>query len=95
MDFSAWPPSHTILIAMTIVGVIGQFAVLFYRTKILERRMELLENQIDKQIEEQGETFFRAMEHLENRIDKRIDDVRGDMGNLTQYHIDHLSHHER
>ena len=59
MDFSAWSPSHTILVLFGIVVFIGQVGVYFYRTK-----------QNDKQLEKQGETFFHAIERLEERMDK-------------------------
>ena len=108
MDFSAWSPSHTILVVVmvvvTAIGFIGQVVVLFHRTRQLEKRQ-------DKQGEDlhrQGETFIHALERLENRIDKRfgevnqrltdmqaeIRDVRSEMRQLNQNHIDHLSHHQ-
>ena len=71
MDFSAWSPSHTILVIVVVVGFIGQVAVLFYRASQLEKRM-------DKQndaLRQQGETFFHAIERLEDRIDKRFVEV--------------------
>ena len=75
MDFSAWSPSHTLLVVVmvfvTAVGFIGQVAVLFHRTRQLEKRQ-------DKQGEDlhrQGETFIHALERLENRIDKRFEEV--------------------
>ena len=75
MDFSAWSPSHTILVivmvAVTVVGFIGQVAVLFHRTRQLEKQQ-------DKQGEDlhrQGETFIHALERLENRIDKQGEDL--------------------
>ena len=108
MDFSAWSPSHTILVVVmvfiTAVGFIGQVAVLFHRTRQLEKRQ-------DKQgenLHRQGETFIHTLERLENRIDKRFEevnqrltdmqaeirDVRSEMRQLNQNHIDHLSHHQ-
>ena len=101
MDFSAWSPSHTILVvvmvAVTAVGFIGQVAVLFHRTRQLEKRP-------DKQGEDlhrQGEMFLHALERLENRIDKRFEEVNQRLSSmdasirqLNQNHIDHLSHHQ-
>ncbi len=101
MDFSAWSPSHTILVvvmvAVTVVGFIGQVAVLFHRTRQLEKRQ-------DKQSEDlhrQGEMFIHALERLENRIDKRFEEVNQRLSSmdasirqLNQNHIDHLSHHQ-
>ena len=101
MDSSAWSPSHTILVvvmvAVTAVGFIGQVAVLFHRTRQLEKRQ-------DKQGEDlhrQGEMFLHALERLENRIDKRFEEVNQRLSSmdasirqLNQNHIDHLSHHQ-
>ncbi len=64
MDFSAWSPSHTILVLFGIAVFIGQVGVYFYRTK-----------QNDKQLEKQGETFFHAIERLEERMDKGFVEV--------------------
>ena len=64
MDFSAWSPSHTILVLFGIAVFIGQVGVYFYRTK-----------QNDKQLKKQGETFFHAIERLEERMDKGFVEV--------------------
>lgn len=49
MDFSAWSPSHTILVIAVIIGFIGQVAVLFYRMGQQEKRMERGEKRAEKQ----------------------------------------------
>ena len=64
MDFSAWSPSHTILVLVVFVTFIGQVGVYFYRT-----------TQNDKKIDKQGGTFNHALERLEERIDKRLVEV--------------------
>ena len=64
MDFSAWSPSHTILVFFGIAVFIGQVGVYFYRTK-----------QNDKKLEKQGETFFHAIERLEERMAKGFIEV--------------------
>lgn len=68
MDFSAWSPSHTILVIFIAAGAIGQIAVYFHKTA-----------QNDKKIDKQGETFFHAIERLEDRMDKRFVEVIGTM----------------
>lgn len=73
MDFS-WSASHTILVLFIIAGFIGQVAVLFYRTKQIEKRQD----KTDETIKEQGETFFHALERLEDRIDKRLSDIQSE-----------------
>ena len=71
MDFSAWSPSHTILVVVGIIGFIGQVAVFFYRIGQSEKRMDKIEDLIIKQ----SETFFNAIERLEERTDKRFVEV--------------------
>ena len=101
MDSSAWSPSHTILVvvmvAVTAVGFIGQVAVLFHRTRQLEKRQD----KPGEDSHRQGEMFLHALERLENRIDKRFEEVNQRLSSmdasirqLNQNHIDHLSHHQ-
>ena len=71
MDFSAWSPSHTILVVVGIIGFIGQVAVFFYRIGQSEKRTDKIEDLIIKQ----SETFFNAIERLEERTDKRFVEV--------------------
>lgn len=89
MGFSAWSPSHTIIAVFAAVGFVGQIAVLFYRTGLLEKRIE----KQGEDFRQQGETLFHALERLEDRVDKRfteivsqmtqqISDVRTEIGNL-------------
>ena len=103
MDFSAWSPSHTILVVVGIIGFIGQVAVFFYRIGQSEKRTDKIEGLIIKQ----SETFFNAIERLEERTDKRfvevnqrisevrdeISGVRDEISKLNQNHIEHLTHH--
>ena len=97
MDFSAWSPSHLIVAALAWATIIGQAIAVLARLKTNT-----------EQLQKQGETFVHAMERLEDRIDKRFEevnqqltnmqaeirDVRNEMRQLNQNHIDHLSHHE-
>ncbi len=112
MDFSAWSPSHTILVVVmvvvTMVGFIGQVAVLFYRTRQLEKRQDKTDNRIEsmrleiaKQI---SEIRIEFRDELRNEIGdvrseigdvrSEIGDVRSELSKLNQNHIDHLSHHQ-
>ncbi len=96
MDFSAWSPSHLIVAALALATIIGQAIAVLARLKANT-----------EQLQKQGETFVQAMERLEDRIDKRFEgvnqqltdmqaeirDVRGEMRQLNQNHIDHLNRH--
>jgi predicted nucleic acid-binding Zn-ribbon protein len=97
MDFSSWSPSHLIVAALAFATIIGQAIAVLARLKANT-----------EQLQKQGETFVHAMERLEDRIDKRFEevnqrltdmqaeirDVRSEMCQLNQNHINHLSHHE-
>ncbi len=51
MDFSSWLPSHAILVVVmvvvTAVRFIRQVAVLFYRTRQLEKQQDKTDNRIE------------------------------------------------
>ena len=57
MDFGTWSPSHTILVLVVLVAFIGQVAVYFYRTAQNDKKIERLEERMDK----------RFVEHLDNK----------------------------
>ena len=107
MDFSAWSPSHTIIVIFGIAAFIGQVAVYFHRTA-----------QNDKKLDKLGETLCHTIERFEDQMDKRlvemnkridetnqridaarvdttsqIESVRTEISKLSQNHIDHLTRH--
>ena len=75
MDFSAWSPSHTILVLFGIVVFISQVGVYFYRTKQNDKQLEKQGEYLRLALKEQGETFFHAIERLEERVDKGFVEV--------------------
>ena len=75
MDFSAWSPSHTILVFFGIVVFIGQVGVYFYRTKQNDKKLDKQGEDLRLALKEQGETFFHAIERLEDRMDKGFVEV--------------------
>ena len=75
MDFSAWSPSHTILVLFGIVVFISQVGVYFYRTKQNDKKLDKQSEDLRLALKEQGETFFHAIERLEERMDKGFVEV--------------------
>ena len=75
MDFSAWSPSHTILVLFGIAVFIGQVGVYFYRTKQNDKKLDKQGEDLRLALKEQGETFFHAIERLEDRMDKGFVEV--------------------
>ncbi len=102
MDFSAWSPSHALLVGITLLAFGGQLIAILTYLKITAKQHSTEIQQLADQIQKQGE-------RLEDRIDKRIgevkaeiSDVRGEirdvrleMSKLNQNHIDHLTHHDQ
>ncbi len=68
MDFGTWSPSHTILVLVVLVAFIGQVAVYFYRTAQNDKKIERLEERMDKRFVEVIST-----------INQQISDVRGEL----------------
>ena len=107
MDFGTWSPSHTIFVFVMFVGFIGQVAVYFYKTSQNDKRIERLEERMDKRFGE----VISIMNHqigevraeigdLRTDMNQQISDLRGEirdlrleMSKLNQNHIDHLTHH--
>lgn len=102
MDFSAWSPSHSILVAVVIIGFIGQVAILFYRMGQQEKRMDRGEERAEKRDAELLAMFDKRLGEVNQRIDglrsemnQRLSDMTSEISKLNQNHIDHLTHHER
>ena len=60
MDFSAWSPSHTILVLFGIVVFSSQVGVYFYRTKQNDKKLDKQGEDLRLALKEQGETFFAS-----------------------------------
>lgn len=80
MDFSAWSSSHTILVAILMLGFLGQIVLNFYRTGQLKKQLDKKSSQTDER--------FDALRH-------EIRDLRVEVGKQNQNHIDRLNRHGR
>ena len=80
MDFSAWSSSHTIFVAIFVLGFLGQIVLNFYRTGQLKKRLDEKYSQMDER--------FEALRY-------EIRDLRVEVGKLNQNHIDRLNRHGR
>ena len=61
MDFGSWSPAHTLLALFIVVGFIGQVAVYFYRTAQNDKKIERLEERMDKRFAEVINTMNQQM----------------------------------
>lgn len=84
MDFSAWSPSHTILVLLAVAVFIGQVAVYFHLTKQNDKKLDKRGEDFRPALKEQGETFFHLIERLEERMDKRFVEVNQQIGGVRQ-----------
>ena len=75
MDFGTWSPSHTIFVFIMLVGFIGQVAVYFYKTSQNDKRIERLEERMDKRFGE----VIAIMNHQIGEVRTEIGGVRADM----------------
>ena len=96
MDFGTWSPSHTILVLVVLVAFIGQVGVYFYRTAQNDKKIERLEERMDKRFELMDKRFVEVISTINQQtsdVRGEIRDVRLEMSKLNQNHIDHLTHH--
>ncbi len=100
MDFGSWSPSHTILALFVVAGFVGQVAVYFYKTSQNTKRIERLEERMDKRFAELISIMNHQIADLRSEMNQQMSDVRGEirdlrleMSKLNQNHIDHLTHH--
>ena len=105
MDFSAWSPSHTILVAITLATFGVQLIVILMslkiRTERLEQRQDKTDNQIEtvklemtKQISEVRSEMNQGFSDLRGEMNQRLSDMDASIRQLNQNHIDHLTRHD-
>ena len=99
MDFSAWSPSHTVLVAITLVTFGVQLIVILIslkiRTERLEQRQDKTDNQIEtvklemtKQISEVRSEMNQGFSDLRGEMNQRLSDMDASIRQLNQNHID-------
>ena len=93
MDFSAWSPSHTILLIFmvlsTIVTAIAQVWVLFYRVNKVEQRLDTTDDRIDKMKSEMSDRISEVKDEITNDRNQN----QATWMSLNQHLINHLRDH--
>lgn len=79
MDFTAWSPSHTLLVLFAIVAFIGHVAIMFYRINHLEKQMD----NTDKHISEMREEIRNEIRDLRLEIGKMNQNLSTTSSNTT------------
>lgn len=91
MTFAEWSPSHTVLVLFILAGFIGQVGVYFYKTTQNDKKLERLEERMDKRFAEVIGTMNQQLSDVRGEIR----DVRLEISKLNQNHIDHLNRHDQ
>ena len=106
MDFGTWSPSHTILVLVVLVAFIGQVAVYFYRTAQNDKKIERLEERMDKRFVEIISTINQQISVVRSEISvvrseisvvrSEISDVRGEIRDvrleMSKLNQNHIDH---
>ena len=82
MDFGTWSPSHTILVFAVFVAFIGQVAVYFYKTGQNTKRLERLEERMDKRFAELISTMNQQISDVRGEINHQISVVRSEISDV-------------
>ena len=86
MDFSAWSPSHTILVAITLVIFGVQLIVILMSLKIRTERLEQRQDKTDNQIEtvrlEITKQISETRIELRDEISGVRDELRGEIADV-------------
>ena len=82
MDFSAWSPSHTILVAFIAAGFIGQVIISLYRVGQLEKRMARNEDLAEKRHVELHATLDKRIGEVNQRISTEIGGVKDEIAGV-------------
>ena len=93
MDFSVWSPSHTILVAITLLTFGVQLIVILISLKIRTERLEKRQDMTDNRIESFRLEITKQISETRIELRGEIRDVRTELSKLNQNHIDHLTHH--
>ena len=106
MDFGTWSPSHTILVLVVLVAFIGQVGVYFYRTAQNDKKIERLEELMDKRFVEVISTMNQQISVVRSEISvvrseisvvrSEISDVRGEIRDvrleMSKLNQNHVDH---
>ena len=106
MDFGTWSPSHTILVLVVLVAFIGQVGVYFYRTAQNDKKIERLEERMDKRFVEVISTMNQQISVVRSEISvvrseisvvrSEISDVRGEIRDvrleMSKLNQNHIDH---
>ena len=105
MDFSAWNPSHTLLLVVTLLAFGGQLIAILTYLKTTAKQHSLAIQKLSEQIQRQGERLEdrfdkrigevnQQISEVRSEMNQRLSEVNSEISKLNQNHIDHLTHHQ-
>ena len=104
MDFSAWSPSHTLLLVVTLLAIGAQLVAVLTSLKINTKRLQdsvdkidtkfdVVQSEIRKEIRDVREELRGEIQGVRSEMNQQIGSVREELSKLNQNHIDHLNRH--
>ena len=82
MDFSAWSPSHTLLVAITLLGFGVQLIVILVSLKIRTQRLEQRQDKTDNQIETAKLEMTKQISEVRSEMNQGFSDLRGEISGV-------------
>ena len=107
MDFSAWSPSHTILVAITLLALGAQLIAILVSLKINTKRLEdsvdkidtkidVVQSDIRKEIRDVREELRGEIREVRTELKTEIQGVRGEIADvrteLSKLNQNHIDH---
>ena len=107
MDFSAWSPSHTLLLVVTLLAIGAQLVVILISLKINTKRLEdsvdkidtkidVVQSDIRKEIRDVREELRGEIREVRTELKTKIQGVRGEIADvrteLSKLNQNHIDH---
>ena len=107
MDFSAWSPSHTLLLVVTLLAIGAQLIAILTSLKINTKRLEdsvdkidtkidVVQSEIKKEIRDVREKLRKEISGIREELRGEIQGVRGEIADvrteLSKLNQNHIDH---
>lgn len=94
MDFSAWSPSHTLLLLVTLLAIGAQLVAVLTSLKINTKRLQDSVDKIDTKIDVVQSEIRKEIHDFRDELRGEIRNMRTELSKMNQNHIDHLNRHQ-
>ena len=79
MDFSAWSPSHTLLLVVTLLAIGAQLIAILTSLKINAKRLEDSVDKIDTKIDVVQSEIKKEIRDVREKLRKKISGIREEL----------------